>query len=182
MQVFDYLHVVRWDDDADVAQGFHFPTLETSEADGSGTCLAGHRERIQYILGISAAADGKSDILRLDEISQLLRKDILIIGIVGPRRHSGNIVSEGEHTEPLPSVAISRALSEIARKMRGQRCAASVSKQIHHAPRFIGLHQFIGDLVDSAMRKRDHDSLQLLEILPGIQNLSSVVHIVSAGN
>ena len=29
MQVFDNLHVVRWDDNADVAQGLHFPALES---------------------------------------------------------------------------------------------------------------------------------------------------------
>ena len=72
MQVLDYLHVVRRDDDANITQGFHFPSLETRDAYCQCANTASYLQRIQNILGISTAADGKGNVLRLDEISQLL--------------------------------------------------------------------------------------------------------------
>ncbi|SRR6266851_2210545 len=117
MQVFDYLHVVGGNHHADVAQRFHFPSRKTSDSNRCGTGLPGHVQSIQHVLGISASAYGKRNIVWLDEIPQLLRKDILVAAIVRPRCHSGNVVSECEYAEPFPSVAVGCALAEIASEM-----------------------------------------------------------------
>jgi hypothetical protein len=72
MQVFDDLHVIGRDDQANVAQGPHFPALEAGDANGRRSRLSGHLQRPQNVPRISAAADGKRNVLRLDEIPQLL--------------------------------------------------------------------------------------------------------------
>src|SRR5215472_13746574 len=114
MQVFDDLHVVRGNDDADIAEGLHLSALETGNAKSCGPCLARHSQGIQYILGISTSTDGERNILCLHEISQLLCENILIAEIVSPCCEGREIVGQGDYTKPLSAIAISGTFAEVA--------------------------------------------------------------------
>src|SRR5882762_7845040 len=96
MQVLDDLHVIGRDDYADVAQGFHFPALETRDADRRRSSLSRHLQGVQNIFGVAAPAYGHRHISWLHKIPQLFRKDVFIAGVVCPSCQSWKVVGKRE--------------------------------------------------------------------------------------
>src|ERR1043166_7907339 len=60
--------------------------------------------------------------------------------------------------------------------MHRDRSPPAVPEQIHHASRFVGSHQLAGDPVDGLVGQTLDHALELLEILPSIQNLNHLAH------
>lgn len=147
VRIFDHLHVFRRNHHAEVAERFHLAALETGQTNREGSHFAGGRECVQHVGRIAAAADGKHNIIRLQKRAQLLGEDIVIAGIVCPRRYQGNIVGEGERAEAAISIDHG-PFAEVAGAMRRQSGAATIAKKIDSAVLLISIPEDLYDLVD----------------------------------
>lgn len=94
VQVLYDLHIVGRDYDAEIAQWLHRSALKTRKPNGHRASLSRRLQCIQYILGVTAPAYRKHDIIRLDKILKLLRKNVLVTGVIRPCRHGWEIVAQ----------------------------------------------------------------------------------------
>ena len=118
MQIFNDLHVIRRNNQANIAQMLHLPTLESAESNRHGPTFSRYGQRLENIRGISAATYRERDISRLQEILQLLREDVLVAGVVSPSRNGRDIVSESYGAKTVAiAERIARSFAEITGEM-----------------------------------------------------------------
>src|SRR5579864_7741487 len=113
MEIFDDLHVVGGDNQAQVAKMLQVAALKSGETDGEGARLPGHLERVEHVRRVSAPADRECNVIGPHKVAQLLGKDIFITRVVGPCRHQRYVVSERQRLEALRGT-VGCTLSKIA--------------------------------------------------------------------
>src|SRR5581483_810347 len=117
MNILDDLHVVRWNNNADIAQGLHLATLKSRKTDGSGSTTAGHLQSTNYISGTSAATDCDSHVTGLDEITQRFSENIVVRTIVCPGGENRDIIGQSNDPKPRAAATLGRSLAEVTGKM-----------------------------------------------------------------
>ncbi len=128
MKIFDNLHVVGRNDDADVAQRFHFSSLKAGDAGRGRSRAAGEAERRQHVGGVSAGADGEGHVAGLKQIFQLLGENAFVSRIVGPRRDQRHIVGKRNRAQTATGGGRG-AFPQIAAQVRRQGSAAAVAEE-----------------------------------------------------
>jgi len=67
VRILDLLHIVRRNDDAQVAEGRHFAALEPRQAKYDAAGVSSRANGVEHVRGIAAAADRKCDVVRLNQ-------------------------------------------------------------------------------------------------------------------
>src|SRR5207245_11233066 len=118
------LHVVGRNKDANVAEVFQSSTFEAGQADRRGADITGDLQRFQNVRRVATATYAKGDVVRPNEISQLLSENVFVLRIVCPGGHERHAIRKRHYMETF-SGAIHRTLPQIASEVRGQRGAAT---------------------------------------------------------
>src|ERR1700730_3055271 len=92
VEIFDDLHVLRWDDHTQVTKQFHLSTLKSSKPDRPRTGVTRNLKTVEHVRRLAAAADREDDVVFLHERLQLLRKNVIIALIVRPSCHQWYVV------------------------------------------------------------------------------------------
>src|SRR6266699_2877120 len=118
LEVLDDLHVVRRNDDAEIAQPGHLSAFEPGQPDVESTRFARHLESQQHVGCGSTAAYPKGHIARLNARAQLLRKHLLVRRVICPGSDERYVVGQRQRPESFMVVAgHCPSLAEIASKV-----------------------------------------------------------------
>ncbi|HTZ81767.1 MAG TPA: hypothetical protein VMB66_01160 [Candidatus Acidoferrales bacterium] len=152
MKVFDQLHVIGWNHDAQIAKEFHLPPLEPGQSNRSGTRVTCDLKSSQYVLGISTSANRQHNIICADESTQLLGKYIGKILVVRPRGDKRDVIGQGKHAE-APVAIHDCSFPQVTRAVRSQRGTPAIAKNKHCAILLVGFPQNIHHSINLSVGK-----------------------------
>src|ERR1700690_3905413 len=165
MRVLHMLHILRRHDQAKLAQFFHAPAVKACQHHRRRSSLARRLKPKHHIFRIAATGNRKRQIALLHQAAKLLRKNMLVAGIVSPSGHQRNIISERHHPQPR-ALSSNSSLPNISSQMRSQRRASAVPENKKRPTLLVTAPNRLRKTIHHHMIKPLKNPPQLINIIP----------------